>query len=379
MNLEFVAQKIDLARYPFDVFGELSGTTVAEQLSALKHTYNPLAKIAFPEAHIGDPDAYKTAAAIFPKLAEFRSIAERAIRARSYTSSEEEIEISAAGKTYILGRPWRSGEIADLYLSGKELVKIARASEDEDLMQAEQQNLKKLRSFIASRNSASSWLRTFPEIHQSFRVKQADLRRANVLGDEPYYLSAEEIVAKMGRVDARTIAWMAKRILGLLEWTSHAGIVHGAITPDHLLFFPDNTNEQKRDARKHSVYLVDWCYSVPTGQRLKAYNAPYGVFYPPEVMAKQPVSVQTDLYMATKSLIYLAGGDVGRNRFPSDFPPAIANHLHKCLADIPENRVRDASQYYSIFERLLTVEFGPSKWHDFFVPNILKEDSNGFR
>jgi len=49
-------------------------------------------------------------------------------------------------------------------------------------------------------------------------------------------------------VDARTAVWMWRRILGVLGWVHGSGVVHGAVTADHVLIHP----------RDHRALLVGW-------------------------------------------------------------------------------------------------------------------------
>jgi hypothetical protein len=361
------AKEINTAKSTLDLFGELAGVTVEERLKSLKHAYNPLVKKVFPDAYVGMPKAFAMAEIAFSRLAAFRSTAEAEIRRGDYGKPVELIHITALGKTYVLGEAFAAGDMSDLYVSGRDLLKIVRSAEDNDLMVVEQTNLEKLRKYITGRN-ADVWLQTIPEVKLSFRLP--DTKRVNVLDYHAGFISGEEVVTRIEKVDARTIAWMFKRILALLEWVGHAGLVHGAILPSHLLFFPDNANVRTRDDRKHSVHLVDWCYSVPADCKLKAFVANDIAFYPNEILHKQPVTFQTDLFMAVKCMIFLSGGDPARNQFPADFPARLADHMLICLHPDPMHRVKSRRSFYNEFVRLLKDEFGTPKWHDFIVPGI---------
>ena len=53
---------------------------------------------------------------------------------------------------------------------------------------------------------------------------------------------------------------MWRRLLVGLGWAHRAGVVHGAVLPEHVLIHP----------AEHGLVLVDWCYSVAPGERIPA-------------------------------------------------------------------------------------------------------------
>jgi hypothetical protein len=58
-----------------------------------------------------------------------------------------------------------------------------------------------------------------------------------------------------------------------------AGLVHGAVLPEHVLIQPD----------EHGLVLIDWCYSVPLtpSTPLRAPVTARAGLYPPEVAARR--------------------------------------------------------------------------------------------
>ena len=62
------------------------------------------------------------------------------------------------------------------------------------------------------------------------------------------------------------------------------------------------------DAAGHGMRLVGWGRSVPVGGHVRAVQDCYRDWYPVEVRRGQPAGPATDLLLAAKCLVYLAGG-----------------------------------------------------------------------
>ena len=75
-----------------------------------------------------------------------------------------------------------------------------------------------------------------------------------------------------------------------LGWAHRAGVVHGAVLPEHVLIHPG----------EHGLVLVDWCYSRrrPAQTAARA-GRPAPRRYPPEVPAAARPPPATDIYLAT--------------------------------------------------------------------------------
>jgi len=175
-----------------------------------------------------------------------------------------------------------------------------------------------------------------------------------------------------GGVDAKTIAWMWKRLILILDWTHKIGYIHGAVLPPHVMYFPDNDGKTAIDPRKHAVRLVDWAYAVKmtSKAKLKAWVPEYESFYAPEILSKGKLGPWTDLYMGAKTMLYLLSGDVKKNIFPASLPAPILKSLEMCLNPDPSKRPQDAYAYFQDFTRILKQLYGPPKYHDFNLPQV---------
>lgn len=373
-ELQIIADFLSRAMLPEDVFGRISGNRI-EQETGLKSSFRKLAKALHPDIYDGDTIARELAAKWFNELEKMRKFAEEAVAKGEYGNHEHrfpwKVPILIKGK-YIVESAFKAGNICDLYNASiessgtraKTILKIARNSRDNDLLLTEKNTLEKIREKMKVKG-AKDWPSTIPEITDSFLLDdEKTKRRVNVMEKFDGFYSAEDIKKRLpSGVDARTIAWMWKRLLILLEWTNKAGFVHGAILPPHILFYPDNAGGKSRDIRKHSIRVIDWCYSIELKSRTKlsAWIPEYKDFYAPEIIDKEPLGVYTDLYMGAKTMMHLVDA--------KNIPNSIYGSLLQCTNFPPAKRPQDIGKYFDEFTAILEKEYGRPKYHDFNLPS----------
>jgi hypothetical protein len=130
--------------------------------------------------------------------------------------------------------------------------------------------------------------------------------------------------------------------------------LHGAVLPCHVLI----------QAASHGLQLVGWSQSVEPGQPITALSTHYRDWYPPEVLKKQPATAATDLFMAARCLVYLAGGDPAINRMPDTVPAPLQRFVRTCLLASPRMRSTDAWKLHDEFDEMLQQLYGPPKFHE---------------
>lgn len=274
-----------------------------------------------------------------------------------------------------------AGDIADLFMgsfgsNGTEtniVAKIGRMPQDSDLLQSEGQILKDLKGKLPQNSFAFCIPKVFDSFPLVIKTRSAGIsgvptdRMVNILEAFPGFFDCEAIRQMHTGIDGRTLAWMWKRLVGLLTWVHHLGYVHGAILPPHVMYWPDGS---KKDERTHSIRLVDWCYAVKKKTRLKAWIPDFKDFYPPEVIHKHLVGPFTDLYMGAKTMLYLCGGDVKTNRWPARIPGQMVVSLNKCLQKEILLRPEDAPVHFKEFTAIVNSVYGPRKFHEFTIPGV---------
>ncbi|MCB0113933.1 MAG: hypothetical protein KDD84_07575, partial [Caldilineaceae bacterium] len=315
-----------------DVFGPLTGLADAD----LKDRYRRLVRQVHPDYH---PNAADAAAEAFHLVQRWYVGAQR----RLSGTQPPVIEIASARHRYSGHQPALTGDLCDLYPAQDEtgrdvLIKVVRNPANADLLQAEVKHLKHL-----GRASAAQPLRAhLPTLIESIAIEDSTgvARSANVLKHEAETVRLADVIAAYPHgIAAADMAWMFNRLLAVLSVTHAEGIVHGAVTPAHLLLhLPD-----------HNGVLVDWCYSVPTAETIAAISPGYRAVYPPEVFEKRPATPATDLFMAAQSMVLLLGGDVTSGALPPSVPKPIHALLRACLIPSPHRRMRNAWAVFDDF------------------------------
>jgi hypothetical protein len=175
--------------------------------------------------------------------------------------------------------------------------------------------------------------------------------RVNVLAwKDGFYTAGEILTRHPAGVDARHLAWMFKRMLAALGFVHRQGWIHGAVVPPHLLFHVEN----------HGLQLIDWIHAARPGQPLTLVPEEFKDWYPLEArFAAEPAS---DIYLAAKSMIYLAGGDPARNTIPDHVPRAMRAFFEACLLESPRMRPQDAWELHEEFDELLGELYGAPQY-----------------
>jgi hypothetical protein len=322
---------IEAAAGPGDLFGPDAG-----------RSYRRLARLTHPDTRPGD----HRAAAAFAKLADLwrqRYLGDRGTLAAR-------------------------GDLANLYRTGRGLLKVARDPADNDLLDAEAAALTRIGGSVDVRFGAY-----FPVLAQVQRLvdpRSGAERRANLIGELDGFISLAQVGtpfggaafgggasgggasgggASGGGVDPRDAAWMWRRLLVALGAAHRAGVVHGAVLPEHVLIHPAD----------HGLVLVDWCYSGRPPYRLPAIVARHRDRYPPEVLAGQPAGPDADIWLATYCMTGLTGDRL---------PAPLAAFARGCLLASPRRRPQDAWALLHELDELLGRLYGARKFRPFAIP-----------
>ena len=79
----------------------------------------------------------------------------------------------------------------------------------------------------------------------------ASYRKANVISLADGHSLTHLMELFPGGIEFRHIVWMMNRALNAVGFAHDAGVVPGAVIPEHLMY-----------SESHGLTLVDWCYSV---------------------------------------------------------------------------------------------------------------------
>ena len=257
--------------------------------------------------------------------------------------------IVSATRTYRISKPLGVGDVCDVHLAtsrrGEFALKVSRVGGCDRLLEKEQMILRELQK--ASRGDVYGDY--FPIPVETFR---ADDRLVSVLEYRRGYLPATEIRERFpAGLDPRHLAWMFNRTLEALGFVHRLGWVHGAVLPPHLTF----------DCRNHGLQLIGWIHAKRVHTPLDFASRTYASWYPPECHQRKEAMPATDIHLAAKSILWLAGGDPLSDEPTDRLPIEFGCFLHKCLT-APESHRQDAWAVHEQFRELLEDLYGPPKF-----------------
>ncbi len=328
MTLDELDKLIREARSPQELFGD--------DLDAALRRFRA---VCHPDRNPGDPRAERL-------YKDLHFLAEQARRPPVTITSPK-------GRDYTLLRRLAAGEVADVHLAtagGNDYVlKIARRRGGASLLDTERTALVGLLTAAGNVHYA----KYFPTLAESFLSSDKSGKRVNVFTWQPGLFTAEQVRQRHeAGLDGRHLAWFFKRLLTALGFAHRCGWIHGAVLPSHTLIQPE----------EHGIVLVGWGHATPLGEQVRTLSAPYRTWYPPEVLEKRPAGASTDIFLAAKCVVYLAGGDPVSGRMPDTVPPEMQRFVRSCLLEGPRMRPDNAWELLDEFDELLHALYGPPKF-----------------
>lgn len=275
-------------------------------------------------------------------------------------AEQQEAELQGARHRYRLDQLIASGEVAQVHLAravdasetdanATFLVKVARLAEGKAHLDRERKALTKL-----IRSAGATTYRDYlPDLVESLPTTAGSSTQAHVFRFQPGLYTLDQVHAQHPALDGRHLAWIFKRFLTVLGFCHRQQIIHGAILPCHVLLH----------AERHGLQLVGWGSSVAAGQRLRSIPERYREWYPREVHQQQAVGPATDLFLAARCLVYLAGGDPLTNGLPDTVPQPMQRFFGTCLLESARMRPDDSWGLLDDFDALLRQLYGPHKFH----------------
>lgn len=360
VELATLHRDLHAAAGPEDVFGVLDGTP-DEQVRAGTTIYRRLARVAHEDRYPADPER-SIAHEAFTKLNALWQLAQQRIHDKLYGSATPSTPAAVAAiktkaHTYTIMSVLGAGDMSALYRAVSEtgvevLVKVASAPTVNGLLEREATVLTALHAAAEHIPTMSAY---YPAIIETAVVKDASgrLSRVNVFAWQDGFVPLTTLVSNFPEgIDGRHVAWIGNRLWTALAFAHEEGHVHGAVLPTHVLVHPDT----------HGLLLVDWGYSVPTGQPIRNISGPYRPWYPPEVLGKLPATTETDVYMAALCLSYVAGGDVLNGVIPVKLPPLFYRFFSGCVLPNPARRPQAGWELFDRWQAIVKDVYGDRKF-----------------
>lgn len=339
-----------------DIFG------IVADFDVINDRYRELAREVHPDRG-GDT-------ALFQKLAQLREEAVTQLAAGHYGQPVLIATLRTKKAEHKVKYSYGEGGLARLYgtitttengdMTG--FLKVARSPRDNDLLGAEARALKKLHA------TDDQLTRHFPMLIDTFLAEGR--RKANVQSFQGECVTLAQVrqVYATGLNPVHAV-WVWRRLLMALGYAHSQGVLHGAITPEHILIYP----------QQHGVILVDWCYSsivndpdTEVHSPIKAIAPSRKDFYPAEVFDKATPTEALDIFMAAKSIIWLLGGDPETRNMPFSVPSRLRAFLRGCTQ--PEATMRPGNAWVLLQEfddmlKRLGEPFYPRRWVEFTMPS----------
>ncbi len=350
-DLKDVYLRITQAQFPEDVFGYeniiLPAPTLLEFLA---ERYDGLRTVTDPRQY-SNPDDIEAARDATTLLDRFYEQAKRRIEEYVYgIPGYDRVAAPRGGKTFQIGasvfsvgRKLTQGDHTTLYGAfmerkmdsvresvGDVVVKIAKCDEHNDHARNEARILSALH-----KREVPQW-KHLPFVLGSF---QSGGRVGSVqrLVDGYTLTQVRQHDRHRKGVDRKHVAWMIDRITSCFGYVHSQGIVHGNLTPDHLMVQPHN----------HNVIVCGWGSAVQdparSGERVREAAA---VFAAPEVTQGGQIGPWSDVYSIGKTLIWLLGGDPEENSIPDRVEEPVQDFLLRLVAESPTSRPDDCWELY---------------------------------
>ncbi len=134
----------------------------------------------------------------------------------------------------------------------------------------------------------------------------------------------EQIVKKVGRLDAEHVAWIAERVINALKYLHFHGVVHGDVKPQNIIVQPES----------HTVVLVDFGLAMVKPSRGDINKGFTPLFAPPEEITGSPLVPESDFYSLGLTMIYALGGNtdcVERRQVPRDVPEPLCAFIRRLI------------------------------------------------
>jgi hypothetical protein len=267
------------------------------------------------------------------------------------------VRIQGPRRVYTLQHLVAVGDVAEVHLATVAddtsqtpyLLKISRVPEGPAHLDIERRRLTKLLA-AAGETTYRNYL---PALCESLvPMNDRPARWFNAFRFETGFYSLEQVHEQHPALDGRHLAWIFKRLLTVLGFCQRQNIIHGAVLPCHAMLH----------AAGHGLQLVGWGQSVRAGERLRSVPARFRDWYPPEVQHGRCARPATDLFLAARCVVYLAGGDPVTNRMPEAVPLPMQRFLDSCLLESARMRPDDAWGLLDDFDELLFALYGPPKF-----------------
>ncbi len=350
-ELEDVYLTLTGAFSPQDVFGQrdiAGGETADNFLKRVKAEYRRLKDICDPSQY-EFPEDIEAAEEALHILNDLAKRAREEIAAGTYGTTgiavnrdfDRSLSLCTLGRTFYYERtPIAEGTDSVLYPcyelredgSVRFLVlKVARGIPQNPSLELEAFVLRRIRAY-----KSIPQRRHFPSV-------QAELKLANgklaLIESRFAGITLEEVLKDplhRGGVDQKHAMWMLGKGLSALGLAHACGVVHGGLTPQHIMCRTD-----------HGLLICGWGGSVyDPAETRKKLTRDFGKFAAPEIKRRRLPGPWTDLYELGLCIIWALGGDPETKEIPEEVDEPLARILRLLVTEDERERPFSAWQFF---------------------------------
>jgi len=158
-----------------------------------------------------------------------------------------------------------------------------------------------------------------------------------------------DLLAKEGRMPDVHAAWLCSGLLNICAWLGYAKLVHGAISPEHILV----------DPAKHSVRLAaGWAFATPNGDRPLALPSRTIALLPRMAVKAQTIDATVDLEMVRQTIREALGDPRGTSGGVSTLPAPLKTWINMPSA-------KTAVEDYQSWQSALEAGWGQRRFVDY--------------
>lgn len=346
-NLRVSYEQVMQAEHPEDLFGAQDIVLPEDALlEHLQKVHAPLRAATDPEMY-QDPEDREAAKDAHRKLARLYAEGQERIRQHIYglpgrglpRPSHATKHFDVGGRRYYVGQQLVKGPRSSLFegfleqrgeIAGEVVLKVASVATSNHFLQNEARALDLLHQqavpqwkhlpFMLDRFMTGDRLGLIYRKVSGFTVAEIRQHRAHRRG-----------------VDQRHIAWMLDRTLSCLGYVHRCGIVHGNLTPDHIIVQPAS----------HNAVICGWSAAVHkpavTGESVSLFSHEFSA---PEVRNHGNLGPWSDIYSLGKLMIWLIGGNPADNSIPDGVETTVSDFLRSLVQEDLYKRPADAWELY---------------------------------
>lgn len=276
--------------------------------------------------------------------------------------------ISLGDRHWAVEQQIAQGDISDVY-SGKlarwptelAILKILRDDKDIDRFDNEWNALQALHRSEARGADSFTLLLPQPILHGKISPGLFEGRRASIFRRIPGFRhTLEDVIRAYPQgIPPQASIWMWRRILEVLSFVHASGMVHGAVTPAHLLI----------QENEHGMRLVGYGCSGKTGGKLRSIPRDLESFYPGSKRTPLKLTPQLDLIMSARCITAALGGDPAAVSVPKDVPAPLADILRRIAQGDPDAPGEDAWRVREELGMLADQVFGPPRFIPIAMPS----------